>query len=344
VLAVIQSIIVRDFAMARRNLRLRPPDILAAPFRLGLKIAAAKRPTRIWLNRVYVRLTPHQRELFYRAFAKIYRHQRITFQPGIWTVEFGGRLIKLPLSDVRAWLDWDIALSIVGHDVAIAQTYLHLLDSTTRPDLFVDIGANYGTHSLLFLAHGVETLSFEPNSSCREYFFQACALNKVVPHLESVALGSEPRETILSYPRRDTWLGTVRRSPDIGDELGSDVRIETVRQARLDDYLEQLRGRRVLLKVDTEGSECDVFRGASRVLSELRPMVIFESWPSADRAPTFDLLTRHGYQLFKLPWNPALNSVPLVPSRLLATRGNNFLAISAKAGGPARHFMRVQRV
>jgi hypothetical protein len=64
------------------------------------------------------------------------------------------------------WLDWFLALATLGDDSTVKKTYAAIVSSSRKPDLFLDVGANYGTHSLLFLAHGIRTWSFEPNARC----------------------------------------------------------------------------------------------------------------------------------------------------------------------------------
>ena len=71
------------------------------------------------------------------------------------------------------------------------KTYAAIVSSSRKPDLFLDVGANYGTHSLLFLAHGIRTWSFEPNARCHPYFIESCGLNAFNPHLEQVAISSQ---------------------------------------------------------------------------------------------------------------------------------------------------------
>ena len=40
-------------------------------------------------------------------------------------------------------------VSIVGHDIEVKETYAALIASDHRPTLFLDVGANYGLHSIL---------------------------------------------------------------------------------------------------------------------------------------------------------------------------------------------------
>jgi hypothetical protein len=78
---------------------------------------------------------------------------RHTSADGLWRLRFAGTQIVLPLRRESFWLDWGFALGVLGHDAEVKRTYEMLLLSD-RPDLFIDIGANYGTHSMLMAAAG----------------------------------------------------------------------------------------------------------------------------------------------------------------------------------------------
>jgi FkbM family methyltransferase len=224
-------------------------------------------------------------------------------------------------------LSWDTAISIVGHDIEIKQTYKALIESAEcRPDLFLDIGANYGTHSLLFLACGIPTLTFEPNSSCHAYFLHACATNKVAPHIEHIALGAEKGEVRLVYPKRETWLGSTNAHVIAELEKEAELVTETVQQSPLDDYLSRMKSNRVLIKIDTEGNELSVLKGAEAVLREVRPRIIFESREESERAALFDFFEARGYELFALPWSPRTPRKPLTREGLCSHSEDNFMA------------------
>src|SRR5437667_2890756 len=124
--------------------------------RQSIRAIAASSWSRRVLNDVYLVLTPSQRALFYKSFAKLFRNNRTQGRDGTWKVAFASKNILMPLTSETFWLDWDTAVSIVGHDIEVKQTYESLIGlSSMKPDLFIDIGANYGTHSVLFLVHGI---------------------------------------------------------------------------------------------------------------------------------------------------------------------------------------------
>ena len=57
----------------------------------------------------------------------------------------------------------------------------------------------------------------------------------------------------------------------------------------------------VVIKIDAEGMELDVLRGAVRLMKQARPFIIFENYLDDDvvktRAP-LEFLREHGYKLF----------------------------------------------
>lgn len=291
------------------------------------RCAASPGPRKL-LNAAYLKFGQNERTYFYWLYAKIFRDSPLRGREGHWEVAFAGKALRMPLAAGQFWLDWDTAVSITGHDPEIKQTYEALLRSPLhRPEIFVDIGANYGTHSLLFLAHGVRTLTFEPNSTCHDYFLRACRLNHLAPALEQAALGAAAGHVDLAYPERETWLGST--SADTQQALGRDRALvhETVGQKPLDDYLPALLGRRVLIKIDTEGNELKVLEGAAETLRLARPMLVFESVPGSDRAGLSGFLSARGYSIYELPWLPDGDAGPISVEQFLASASDNFAAL-----------------
>lgn len=242
-------------------------------------------------------------------------------------MEFLGQQIQLPLRREWFWLDWDSAVSIVGHDIEVKESYASLISSPKPPELFVDIGANYGTHSLLFLVHKIDAITFEPNISCHEYFQEICALNGVEPRIEGVALGHCNSYVELWYPDGDTWLGSTDASVKRKLEVEHKLTIQRVEQKIVDDYLAEFGNRRILIKIDTEGNEYQILQGARNTLQRNRPMVIFESWRGEGRRKVFDLFISHDYRIAHLPW---IQDKPVHLSDLtkfLDSPATNFMAV-----------------
>lgn len=295
--------------------------------------ATASSPWSRWLlNALYLRLSPSQCASFHQRFAKAFRNGANRGRDGHWKVAFGGKPIRMPLRGGSLWLDWDNAVSIVGHDIEVKQTYESLIESASaRPELFIDIGANYGTHSLLFLVHDIETITFEPNSTCHDCFRQICALNNVRPCLEPVALGEARGYVEFSYPKRDSWLGST--NPEVIERLKQSEGLvtENVEQKTLDEFSSRIGKKRTLIKIDTEGNELSVLKGAKKVLRETRPTIIFECFGESDRSRLFELFTGESYSVYPLPWSPNSDAGVLGKEQFIASSATNFIALSSKS-------------
>lgn len=283
--------------------------------------------TRRIVNKAYGRLTPSQRRQFHFLYSRLFRDASAHRIDGYWRVDFVGRSIRMPLSSQELWLDWDTAVSITAHDLEVKETYAGLISSKQPPSQFVDIGANYGTHSLIFLVHGIPTLTFEPNPSCHGYFNRLCKMNGVSASLQAVALGEREGSVTLTYPEAETWHGSIDAA--VAAELASRgaVKSETVKVLTLDHYLDQFPTQGLVIKIDTEGHELGVLRGASRTLESVNPVVLFESVRKEDRPEIFDTFAAHSYQLRLLPWFADRTSESIERSAFLSSSNTNFVAV-----------------
>jgi FkbM family methyltransferase len=222
-------------------------------------------------------------------------------EPGPWYHTFQEHTIKTAITADHAGFDWDMALSILGHDVLVKESYRNLLRFSGRPDLFIDIGANYGTHSILFLVCGVRTISFEPNALCHRSFRELCLMNNVIPQIEEVALGVSNEPLQLSFPQGAEWLGSTKVEVVETLKTRHSLISRTVQQKRLDDYVSALAGNNdIVIKIDTEGGEADVLRGAGEIIDRFHPTIIFECLPGA-RTEMLSVVQDMKYKVVRLP-------------------------------------------
>jgi FkbM family methyltransferase len=293
-----------------------------------VRLLAAGSGTRTVLNRYYDFLGNQGRSRFHSRYAKIFRESKSqAIEAGTWTIEFEGRTIRLPLRPSSWGLDWDNAVSIVGHDIEIKETYAELIRSRERPELFVDVGANYGTHSVLFLSAGVSAMSFEPNPECFSYFEAVCALNGLEGRWEQVAIGDRTGQAELVYPGNETSLGSIAPSVVSGMKQVSECVTAHVPVKRLDDYLSHMHQRKILMKIDVEGSDREVIVGGSQFIKNFKPKIIFESIDVKTRARFFKLLMDRAYTVHLLPWRPSTPWAPLRLEEFVTCTANNFIAI-----------------
>jgi FkbM family methyltransferase len=194
----------------------------------------------------------------------------------------------------------------------------------------VDVGANVGWHALLMATIVGPTgrvYAFEPNESTRARLrgaIDANGLQQVT--IDSRALSDRIGTTGFEAPQAgDVWDGTGRMTaaPAAG---GSGMSVECT---TLDAFVEEHGIDRLdLVKIDVEGWEQTVLRGAPRTLARLAPSVVFEYDPAyvvrcgGSAAGLSALFTDAGYTLFRLDRSHAPVAVPT-----LGEVGANFLAV-----------------
>lgn len=177
-----------------------------------------------------------------------------------------------------------------------------VLASTLHGDAtYVDVGTNRGQvlSEAVRVAPTGRHVAFEPIPSL------AAEVARSFPQVDcrQMALGARAgTEEFCHFRTLDGWSG-LRRSPEISDERG-DPEFIAVRVSTLDAEIGELIPD--VIKIDVEGAERDVLEGARSVLSEARPVVIFEHVDSAAElygappAACWDLLIELGYRVFSV--------------------------------------------
>ncbi len=134
---------------------------------------------------------------------------------------------------------------------------LHLL---RKDDLFIDVGANIGSYTVLASAHvGAKTISIEPVPSTFENLVRNISINQIHEKVTAyrIALGSM-KGTIDFTSSLDTWNCVASK-----EEPGTiKVPVDT-----LDGILQNIETP-LLIKMDVEGFETEVLQGASMTLQQ----------------------------------------------------------------------------
>jgi FkbM family methyltransferase len=254
---------------------------------------ALSTPAGLWLvNTLHRRLTLAGKRRFFHAFGEMEYPVA-----GGWRLDFAGRTILLPLRREFP-LSWQAATAFHGWDSEVHAFYEQLVASSRPPRLVFDVGANYGSHAIRFLVHGIQVVACEPNPVCRAYFEAWCAANGVRPEIVTAAVGDRPGTAELAVPGEATYMGTIRADVKARWRDRADVTTTKVAMITLDGFTAQCGLVPDVVKIDVEGAELAVLRGARRVLAESRPLLVFEAWPQrGDRRAIFALLSDAGYRV-----------------------------------------------
>jgi FkbM family methyltransferase len=196
---------------------------------------------------------------------------------------------------------------------------------------FLDIGAHHGLYSIIAakkLRCDGRVVAFEPSPRERRRMRLHLRHNgSESVTLEPYALAAEVGVASLSVVVDGFNTMNSLRAPAM-DQVTKQVKVDTM---TLDAYLSSEKIDRVhLIKIDTEGGEVDVFRGADNLLGGIRPLIICEvldlvtrSWGYA-ASHIMDLLRAHDYEWFDILSDGTTR--PHQP-RKEYTEGRNYLAV-----------------
>ena len=202
-----------------------------------------------------------------------------------------------------------------------------------RPgDVFLDVGANKGDFSLyaasLVGKDGI-VIAIEPDPENCRWITRSIALNKyrqVI--LREVALSDQAGQATLYRGQKSGWHSLLPGLP------GRDRDTVQVRTLSLDELVAEhgLNGRVTMIKVDVEGAEMMVLRGAVETLRRWpQPVVVMDVHPylGVDPDDVCRYLEALGYRVFEesSPFN--------VPLRDRSQEGSQALALVARPEAPA---------
>ena len=212
----------------------------------------------------------------------------------------------------------------IGWHIAFFGTYEPELRNIFRGVLplggiAVDVGANVGWHTLLMarlVGDSGRVLAAEANPSVRERLQCNLRLNRF-GQVEVVPYAIADAEGMVDF------LGPDAKDPGSGDghivtaEACTGQETFRVESRRLDAILAAARiGRLDLIKIDVEGFEWQVLKGAEWAVTEYRPHIIFEydaSYaPRGEGTPALmeDFFGKHRYRLFEITRNWATAMEP----------------------------------
>jgi FkbM family methyltransferase len=151
-----------------------------------------------------------------------------------------------------------------------------LLVGLSLRDVVVDVGAYKGSY-LWSLSRAVpkgRAIAFEPQPFLATYLLQACRsarLDNVV--VEAIAVSDQSGRSNLAIPGRGKYLHGASLEPTLIDAQSHLIEVATI---SLDDYFSAEKSKIGAIKIDVEGHEMQVLKGAERVISIHRPTILCE--------------------------------------------------------------------
>ena len=142
---------------------------------------------------------------------------------------------------------------------------LHTLLSSKK--LVVDVGANVGLFSYFLSKMGKDVEAFEPLPECANAI-DAYRSSRIRVH--NIALSSKPGTLKLYTPLINgiPYPGNSSFTPVEGPHESREVSVQTLDQYHYENVC--------LIKIDVEGHELDVLKGATQTLGRERPVLLVE--------------------------------------------------------------------
>ena len=230
--------------------------------------------------------------------------------------QLGARLV--PGRVVYDWIDGTRFIVRLGETGLTGNLYcgLHefadmayVLHTTSPADLFVDVGANVGSYTLLACSvRGARGICFEPVPLTYQRLLDNLRLNDMTERVRAFNLGLSDRQGELRFTVGENCMNHVLAD---GERSADAVKVDVV---PLDSILESESP--TAMKIDVEGFESAVIDGASRCLDKPSlNSVIMELNGSGERYGfsedrILEAMRRHGFSTFTYePFSRRLRSL-----------------------------------
>ena len=177
-----------------------------------------------------------------------------------------------------------------------------------RPgDVFLDVGAHCGTWTLQLASVTTSVFAYEPQWSTYCKLCGGVALNRLDAHVIAIHAAVTERVGVTQlHVVSGEGGGSTLHAEDARDTV---VRVEDVTGLTLDAerFRYWARGRVGLIKIDVEGAELEVLRGAQRLIDEDAPYLLVECWDTPERTKLFQFVESVlGYRIVPISGYPEM--------------------------------------
>ena len=170
---------------------------------------------------------------------------------------------------------------------------LNIIKNILQKDkVSLDVGANLGLFTYFLSRASKKVYAFEPNPYPLRSLKSVIDKNvEIIP----IALGNADENIMLRIPKsKKGWTSNGASVANINLNLGKEF---SVTMRKIDSLNIENIG---LIKIDVEGFEMDVLRGAEKTIRIQKPTLIIENEivHTADPFEVFDFMKKIGYQIF----------------------------------------------
>jgi FkbM family methyltransferase len=208
---------------------------------------------------------------------------------------FWGRDLYVYLADADASALYFFN-TLYGDEIKIIK---FLIKNFKENDIFYDVGANYGFYTCLaqeFIING-EIHAFEPNPKIFRLLKENSRLDIFKnTFLNGIALSDKTGEAEFYDREVSRHSGG---SSLIKHQHFKKYKVIKVKTTTLDEYILNHK-LPTIMKIDVEGGESLVLKGALKLLKKYNPIIIMEFFPDDLHREAINILLNNGYRAFKI--------------------------------------------
>lgn len=167
-----------------------------------------------------------------------------------------------------------------------------------KKGVFIDVGAHVGKYTISLgrkLKNKGKIISFEPSPKVFKILKKNIKLNRlnnVIPF--QIALGEKEKKS-------NFYIDENEGKDGLSSLIKKTKKRVIVQVRKLDNVLKELKIRKVdLIKIDVEGAEAEVLKGAVKTLKKSHPKIIFEVWNEEYLKKCKRILKKFNYKIKKI--------------------------------------------
>ncbi len=174
------------------------------------------------------------------------------------------------------------------------ETTAYLKNIKDKKGIFIDVGAHIGRFSILLSNNFEQVISVEPTTTNYKALEENIKLNK----LKNI----NPINCALSDFVGDSYIYLNKTNSGQNSLVEKTNKKERVKVQTLDAVLKEQKINKPikLIKIDVEGAEAEVLKGATKTLQKHHPKIVFEAWDNEKLRGIKEVLKPFGYKIKKI--------------------------------------------
>ncbi|MCI0716194.1 MAG: FkbM family methyltransferase [Chlorobi bacterium] len=207
-------------------------------------------------------------DFFVEIFVKLINQPKFNY---LWTIYLKNKrkvLVEVRTDNPRSF---EYSLSYKWHDRPLRDVEIIFNNYYPRHYYYLDIGANYGLRSIYALSIGRPVILFEPNCSINNFTTQIFKINNFNNFkLENLCISDKTGE-VEFYLSENTYESSLYKF----DYAIKKIKVSSI---TLDEYFSGLINEIIprIIKIDVEGAEYEVFKGAEKTIVKYEPTLFIE--------------------------------------------------------------------